>query len=148
MNGNLLIIDDEEYLVDNIKFLLKGYAENIFVAYNGYSGLDILRKENIHCVICDISMPKMNGVQVIEKARQEGFETPFIFYTALGSSDLMREVAKFGAFDFLTKPDFDNLEEVVSRGLREGFNRDIRHSTSASTAEYDAILNEFLKKNQ
>src|SRR5687768_7213499 len=101
---NLLIIDDEELLLENLKILLKKNASNIFLANNATDGLKILNSENIHCVVCDISMPGMTGVELIKKIRTEGNDVPFIFYTAFGNHELMREAAKYGAFDFLTKP--------------------------------------------
>lgn len=139
--GNLLIIDDEEHLAQNISFLLKGYAEKIFTASNGLEALPILKQEKIHCVICDIAMPKMNGVQLIKKVREEGSQVPFIFYTAYLQSDLMMEAARYGAFDFLSKPDFDGLEEVVSRGLKEGFQRKTDSDMKQEMlSEYEKIL--------
>lgn len=144
---NLLIIDDEELLLANLKILLKKHASKVFVANNAKDGLKILNSEKIHCVVCDISMPEMTGVELIKQIRTEGNEVPFIFYTAFGNHELMREAAKYGAYDFLTKPIFEDLQSVVSRGLTEGFQRangqDLKHSES----EYQNILEEFLREN-
>jgi FixJ family two-component response regulator len=84
--------------------------------------LDILKKEKIHCVVCDISMPGMNGLEVIKAAREIGYDKPFAFYTAHGNEKLMREVVKYNAFDFLDKPNLDGLQEVVTKGLQKGLN--------------------------
>jgi two-component system nitrogen regulation response regulator NtrX len=139
--GNLLIIDDEELLAQNISFLLKSHAEKIFTANNGLEALPILQQEKIHCVICDIAMPKMNGVELIKNVRAGGSQIPFIFYTAYLQSELMMEAAKYGAFDFLSKPDFDGLEEVVSRGLKEGFTRKTDSDVKQEMlSEYEKIL--------
>ncbi|MFP5387310.1 MAG: response regulator [Bacteriovoracia bacterium] len=139
--GNLLIIDDEELLLKNIKYLLQGYADKTFLASNGLEGLKVLEKEDIHCVICDISMPQMNGVELIRVIREKGSEVPFIFYTAYGHSELMIEAAKYGAFDFLKKPDFEGLEEVVSRGIKEGFKRkNFADMKEEMMTEYEKIL--------
>lgn len=64
---------------------------------------------------------------------------PSFFYTAYGSHELMMEVAKYGAFDFLRKPDFQGLEEVVARGLEEGFKR----KNPTHGAETDALMSEY-----
>lgn len=139
--GNLLIIDDEELLLKNINYLLRGYADKTFTASNGLEGLKVLEEEEIHCVICDIAMPEMNGVELIQKIRENGSEVPFIFYTAYGHSELMIEAAKHGAFDFLKKPDFDGLEEVVSRGIKEGFHRkNFADMKEEMMSEYEKIL--------
>lgn len=142
---NLLIIDDEQDLLLNLKALLKKHASRIHIASSGAEGLEILQKENIHCVICDISMPGMSGLEVIKRIRTTGNEVPFIFYTAFKNNELMMEAVKYGAFDFLTKPIFEDLESVVSRGLTEGFKR-ARGETQTSLSDYQKILDDFLQK--
>ena len=116
----LLIIDDETVLLKNVAEMLTGVADNIVTCDNPFKAVEILKKGNVHCVICDIFMPGMNGVEVIKKAREMKNEVPFIFYTAHGNKDLMLEVAKYGAFDFIDKPNMDGLEHAVVQGLKVG----------------------------
>lgn len=138
--GNLLIIDDEELLVRSIKFLMNEHAEKIFTAFNGAEGFKVLSEEKIHCVICDIAMPVMTGVELLRKVRAQGSDVPFIFYTAYDHNELMMQAAQLGAYDFLKKPDFDCLQEVVSRGLREGFQRPLTNSSDKLMSDYEKIL--------
>lgn len=138
--GNLLLIDDEEMILESSKMLLQDIADNIFTAISGKKGLEIIEKENIHCVVCDINMPEMNGVEVIQRVREMNNNVPFIFYTGHGSEQLMREVIKFGAFDFLDKPALDGLEETISRGLREGIGESKPDDPMAFISEYQKIL--------
>lgn len=138
--GNLLIVDDEMNIVENLKYILKEHAENIFCAHNGFEALEIIAKENIHCVVCDIRMPKMNGVQLIERVRKTNNDVPFIFYSGHGNLDLMKEVAQYGAFDFLDKPNLDGLTSVISLGLKEGFNR-----ANGLKENWEAVESEFAK---
>jgi len=58
--ANLLIVDDEVMILSNLEYILKNYAAKIFTATNGLEGLEIIAREEIHCVISDIKMPKMN----------------------------------------------------------------------------------------
>lgn len=118
--GNLLLVDDETILLRHMRSSLEDLADVIFVAENGIEALSILEKENIHCIVCDINMPKMNGIEVIKRLHEKNVDIPFIFYTGHGSNDLMDEAARFGAFDFLNKPNLTGLEEVVERGLKAG----------------------------
>lgn len=143
---NLLIVDDEQLLVENMTFILKPYASKIFTGNNGKEGLEILEREEIHCVVCDITMPIMNGVEFIKEARKRNLEVPFIFYSAYGSHELMLEVSKYGAFDFLSKPDFKDVEAIVSRGLTEGFKR--RNQKSADVTDYISDYQMLLEKIQ
>lgn len=121
--GNLLIVDDEKILLKRLRFNLEDYADTVYTAENGVEALAVLKEMEIHCIVCDINMPKMNGVEVIKTIRAEENEVPFIFYTGHGSSELMMEAAKYGAFDFLNKPELEGLEDVVQRGLSEGYAR-------------------------
>lgn len=142
MKKNLLIVDDEKLLVKNMSLILQPHASKIFHAYNGKEGLEILQNELVHCVICDITMPVMNGVEFIRSARQLEINVPFIFYSAYGSHEFMLEVAQYGAFDFLRKPDFIDLERVVVNGLEEGFDRLNKKQDSPETfmSEYQQLL--------
>ncbi len=146
--GNLLIVDDEPFIIKGLRSNLEDYADEIFTANNGVEALEILGKELIHCVICDINMPKMNGVEVIKKIRANGNEVPFIFYTAHGNNDLMIEAAKYGAYDFLNKPNLDGLEDVISRGLKCGFDRQnkLEKSEDAYLSEYQSLLDDIEEK--
>jgi two-component system response regulator YesN len=118
--GNLLIVDDEPFILKTLKYSLSDYADNVFTANNGKEALEIIATSNIHCVVCDINMPVMTGIQVIRKLREEKNDVPLIFYTGHGNNELMKEAVRFGVFDFLNKPDLDGIEEVVVKGLKAG----------------------------
>lgn len=122
--GNLLIVDDEDMILDRVEILLEDIADNIYTAVNGKIALEVLNTESIDCILCDINMPVMNGIELIKEVRAKNIETPFIFYTGHGSREHMMEVVKYGAFDFLNKPALDNLEDVVARGLAAGVGAD------------------------
>ncbi len=139
MKGNLLIVDDEPLLLKSLKMSLEDAADAIYTATNGIEGLAVLEKENVQCVICDINMPKMNGVEMIKEIRHRNSNVPFIFYTGHGNRELMMEVSKYGAFDFLDKPNLEGLEEVVVRGLALG------QTKETPVLDHEAFLSEFAK---
>lgn len=124
MKGTLLIIDDEPLLLKNLRRNLADLADEIITAEGGVQALKIIESQEIHCIICDINMPEMNGVDVIKALREKNYNMPFIFYTGHGHHELMKEAAKYGAFDFLDKPNLDGLEEVVTMGLKRGTSKD------------------------
>lgn len=148
MKGTLLIVDDEPMLLQRLKFNLEEYADNILLAENGMSAIQIIESNTIHCIICDINMPQMSGVEVLKRIREAGIQTPFIFYTGHGNKELMIEAAKYGAFDFLDKPSLDGLEEVVERGLKLGTSTPEPQIDSASSfrSEYSRLLAELEKE--
>lgn len=118
--GNLLLVEDEVALINLLADILSPVADNVFKAHNGLEALDVLENNTIHGIVCDINMPKMNGIELIAKMREIGLQHPIIFYTAHGNDALMREALSYGAFDFLAKPNFDNLEDTVRLALEEG----------------------------
>jgi len=141
--GNLLLVDDETLLLERLELWLGDLADKVYTAENGLQALDVLEKNQIHCVVCDINMPKMNGVEVIKKVRELNNPVPIIFYTGHGNDELMLEVSKYGAFDFLNKPDMDGLEEVVTLGLKAGMKGpdDQNGSEEDNLSEYQKLLN-------
>ncbi len=139
--GNLLIVDDEEKLLKRLKFNLEDLSDKTFTADNGLEALEIIKKNEIHCIVCDINMPKMNGVEVIKSIRAQGNKVPFIFYTAHGNEELMLEAVKYGAFDFLNKPSIEGLEAVVANALKEGLNgADAKISLEAHVSNFKKLL--------
>lgn len=138
--GNLLLVDDEPLILQNLKFTLSGLAENIFTAENGEEALRVFNTQTINCVVCDVNMPKMNGVDLLKKVRDMKLEVPFIFFTGHGSKDLMMQAATLGAFDFLDKPYFDGIEEVVARGLSVGTDGEAAVPANDFISEYQKIL--------
>jgi len=138
--GTLLIVDDEPIILKMLKFNLDELADTILIANNGLEALEVLKENEVHCIICDINMPKMNGVEVIKSLRKDDNNVPFIFYTAHGNQDLMMEAVKYGAFDFLNKPGLEGLEDVVTRGLTEGLGR-----LNEGEVDEDVFLSDYQK---
>lgn len=87
--GNLLIVDDETMLLKNLILNLEDHADEIYTAENGQQALKHFEDKTIHCVVCDINMPVMNGVEFIKKLREQNNNVPFIFFTGHGSQELM-----------------------------------------------------------
>jgi DNA-binding NtrC family response regulator len=140
--GNLLVVDDEEMIRERIELLLEDIADRIILAENGQEALKYLTTEKIHCILCDINMPVMNGIELIKKVRELEMDLPFIFYTGHGSRDLMNEAIKYGAFDFLNKPALENLEDVVQRGLNAGLGQTTDVDEDAILSDYQKLLGE------
>jgi len=140
--GNLLIVDDEPFILKTLKFSLGDLADNIFTAENGKEALVVIEQNKVHCIVCDINMPIMNGVDVIKKLREMNNDVPFIFYTGHGNNQLMLEAVKYGAFDFLNKPELDGIEEVVTNGLLAGTKKpsDQKQGAQDFISEYQKLL--------
>ena len=105
---NILICDDEKDIVAALKIYLSGENYRIFEAYDGLQALDIVRREDIHLILMDIMMPKMDGITATAALRRE-CNVPIILLTAKGESTDKVLGLNVGADDYVTKP-FDPVE--------------------------------------
>ncbi len=142
-NAVLLIVDDEKPIVEAIKLLLEERFPNILTANNGAEALKLIEGHKVDCILSDIKMPVMDGISFIKSVRQSGNKVPFIFFTAYGSENFMLEALKYGAFDFIEKPSFDNLEEVVSRGVAAGLQ--MKHPETSDDGQFISNYQKMLK---
>ncbi|MBT4792162.1 MAG: response regulator [Halobacteriovoraceae bacterium] len=117
-NKKILVVDDESDLRQISVEILTDITDNIFEAEDGLDALKVYEKNKpFDCIICDINMPKMNGIEFIKAIREKNDETPFIFFTAFGNRKLMLEAVTYGAFDFIDKPKYTNLIDVAKSAL-------------------------------
>jgi DNA-binding NtrC family response regulator len=107
MKHKLLVIDDEEGIRKTIRLQLEGTAFEILEAEDGEKGIQVLTNENIleiDVIICDVRMPKINGVDAIAYFRQEYPSIPVIVLTGYPDVKLATEFLKGGVVDYLVKP--------------------------------------------
>lgn len=109
----VLIIDDEPALRQILSNTASKAGHSVSVAANGSEALQRLNKGDIDVAICDIRMPDMNGIEVVEKARASGVDTIFLMMTAFASVDTAIDAMRAGAYDYMLKP--LRNEDVVNR---------------------------------
>ena len=102
----VLLIEDEESIRRVMSRILKeeNHQYEITEAVDGKQGLDLLSKGQFDLVLCDIKMPKMDGIEVLKKANDEMLNIPFIMLTGHGNIETAVEAMKLGAYDFISKP--------------------------------------------
>ena len=102
----VLLIEDEESIRRVMSRILKEENDQyqITEAVDGKQGLDLLFKIQFDLVLCDIKMPKMDGIEVLKKANDEMLNIPFIMLTGHGNIETAVEAMKLGAYDFISKP--------------------------------------------
>jgi len=117
--SNLLIVDDEKAIRDALRDILEDEGYQVDEAKDGEEALQILEgKKNYDCVLCDVRMPKMDGLELLEKAMALGKDTQFIMISAHGTIDTAVEATKKGAYDFIQKPpDLNRLLLSVRNAL-------------------------------
>lgn len=101
---NILIIDDEVNMVEMLSFSLEKEGYRVEVAGNGQEGLSLAENGTFSCVLCDVKMPVMDGLQFLEAARARGIKATIIMMSAFATIDTAVKAMKIGAHDFITKP--------------------------------------------
>ncbi|MGL5085286.1 MAG: response regulator transcription factor [Clostridium sp.] len=109
--SNVLVVDDDKEIVDAIEIYLKNEGVNIFKAYDGLQALDILLSQEIHLILMDIMMPKMDGLNATIKIRKEK-NIPIILISAKSEDSDKVIGLNLGADDYITKP-FNPLELIA-----------------------------------
>jgi|SRR6056297_1212139 len=118
--AKILVIEDESAIR---RVLVKILAEendsyNVLEAEDGLAGMDAIKKEDFDLVLCDIKMPKMDGVEVLEAAKKIKPEIPFIMISGHGDLDTAVNTMRLGAYDYISKPpDLNRLLTTVRNAL-------------------------------
>ncbi|TDN36518.1 sigma-54-dependent Fis family transcriptional regulator [Hymenobacter sp. UV11] len=114
----ILIIDDEKAIRNTLKEILEFEDYQVDQAEDGPAGLDLLIQQKYDVVLCDIKMPKMDGLEVLERARTLAPDATFIMVSAHGNIETAVDATKKGAFDFIAKPlDLNRLLVTVRNAL-------------------------------
>ena len=109
---NILVADDDREIVESISIFLKGEGYSVFKAYDGLEALDILFENEVHLMILDIMMPRLDGIKTLMKLR-ESRNIPVILLSAKSEdADKILGLAA-GADDYVTKP--FNPSELMAR---------------------------------
>ena len=118
--AKILIIEDEEPIRRVLKRILEDENKAFVIdeAEDGKAGIDALVAGEYDLVLCDIKMPKKDGLEVLQEAKSQGILTPFIVLTGHGNIQTAVEAMKMGAYDFIPKPpDLNRLLISVRNAL-------------------------------
>lgn len=116
--SKILVIEDDNKIRAILKEILEEKNHEVEDAADGQEGLKKLEQGSFDLCLCDIKMPKMDGMEVLEKAKEAELGTNFIMISAHGTIDVAVEAVKKGAFDFLQKPfDLGRLEITLRNAL-------------------------------
>ncbi len=156
MKKKILIVDDDPDIVLMLTDRLEGEGHETISAADGKQALDLIDQESPHVVLLDLEMPRLTGLEVLEKMRkqkttigpgidqssEDGLEIPVIVMTAHATIENAVEAMKMGAYDFLTKPiDFDHLEIVVKKALeRTALKQQVTSLRTEVESRYNTIV--------
>lgn len=118
--AKILVIDDEKSIRDALRDILEYEGYQVDEAKDGQEGLDMVLSAPYDVALCDIKMPKLEGLDVLLKAKEEGSVTQFVMVPAFGNVENAVEATKRGAFDFITKPpDLNRLLVTVRNAIEK-----------------------------
>jgi len=116
--GTILLADDDENLRRVLEFQLQEAGYRVIAAADGDEALSVFNTNEVDCVITDLRMPKVSGLELLEKIKASGSEIPVIVATAFGEVETAVGAMKLGAFDYVNKPfNRDEILLTVERAL-------------------------------
>ena len=120
--SKILIIEDEEPIRRVLVRILSDEDSSFEIqeASDGKKGIDLIKKESFDLVLCDIKMPKIDGIELLQRTRKINTSLPFIMLTGHGNIETAVESMKLGAYDFISKPpDLNRLINSVRNALEK-----------------------------
>ncbi len=121
-NKKILIVDDEQDLVEVVKFRLKANGYDVIVAYNGKDGLEKARTQNPALIILDLMLPEIDGYKICRmlKFDKKYKHIPIIIFTARAQEDDKKMGEQTGADAYVTKPfEPDKLISIINEMLEK-----------------------------
>ncbi|MGY3691651.1 two-component system response regulator FixJ [Bradyrhizobium sp. USDA 3240] len=112
----ILVIDDDPAMRDSLAFLLDVNGFAVTTYETATSSIDHLKSSTVDCIVCDIRMPGMSGLELVRKLKADAAACPVILMTGHGDVALAVEAMKAGAVDFIEKPFED---DALLRAIRE-----------------------------
>lgn len=114
----ILIIDDEKSIRKTLREILEYEKYQVDEATEGLEGMTMLQKEKYDVVLCDIKMPKMDGIELLDKITQSSADIPVVMISGHGTIETAVEAVKKGAFDFIAKPlDLNRLLVTIRNAM-------------------------------
>jgi two-component system OmpR family response regulator len=112
-HGELLVVDDEQFLRDAVAASLRFLGFDVMTADNGMTALRLARDRPFDLVILDVMLPDIDGFEIVRRLRRDGSCVPVIFLTARDAQDDKVNGLTIGGDDYITKP--FGLEELAAR---------------------------------
>ena len=144
MTQKILLVDDEEGIRKVLDISLSDSGFKVFTAESGKEALDIFRKMRPPIVLTDIKMPGMDGIELLQKIKEESPDTEVIMITGHGDMKLAIRSLKYDATDFITKPINDDALEIALKRANEKIT--LRAKLKEYTENLELLVEEKTKK--
>jgi len=116
----ILIVDDELDMLSGCANIMSALGNKPIPVSDGKTAIELLKEDDFDLVFCDLLMPEIDGMQIIEAVQKYAPQTPVIIFSAYGTIDRAVTAMKAGAYDFIEKPlDTERLKIILEKGLRQ-----------------------------
>lgn len=116
----ILVIDDEKSILDLLDMVFKKEGYQVETSLSATKGLGLIDKQDFDLILCDIKLPQMNGMEILERVKAKRPDIPVIMITAYGTTKQAVEALKAGALDYVVKPfDMEELKIIIAQGLEK-----------------------------
>ncbi len=116
--ASILVIDDEKSIRSTLQEILEYENHKVKLATDGHEGLELIENNDFDVILCDIKMPGMDGIEVLEKLSEISPDVPVIMISGHGNIDTAVEAIKKGAYDFIEKPlDLNRLLVTIRNAM-------------------------------
>ncbi len=147
MSDQILVIDDDENIRELVSFALEYNGFNVDTAANGEEAIELVEQNKYDCIISDIEMPKISGLELLKQLRELKKVTPVIMLTGVRNVAIAVEVMKLGAQDYLVKPiDRDSLLLSVNKSIEYKKLLDQNARLKEENLKYQHTLEEMVTK--
>ena len=142
----ILYVEDDEHIRNELTSLLSKFFKNIYTAVNGQDGLNVYneKKDEINIIISDINMPKLNGIEMVKKIREDNSDVSVIFTTAYSDNDFLFESIKLKIYDYIIKPiDVRSLLTSISELSEILYNKELLTEQNKELEKYKEAIDQY-----
>lgn len=111
---SILFVDDDIIIDNSIGHVLKHYFKEVYIATNGLDGIEIYKSKSPSIVVTDISMPRMNGLEMAKELKKIDQDLKIIFCTGHNEQSLIEQMSEFGGHYLIKPADSIKLLETIS----------------------------------
>ena len=116
----LLYIEDDLEILENVSFLLSRYVQEVFTAVDGKEALDIYNEKKPDIIVTDINLPKINGLDLAAKIREENKHIPIVIITAYNEEEQLQKAREIQVSTYLQKPfTLQQLKDAITKAIEE-----------------------------
>ncbi len=116
----ILVVDDEPRMCESLHTLLTNSGYQVKTIQDGEEAVRLINENNFDLIVADIKMPKVDGVEILKKAKSKDKDNLVILMTGYGSLDSAIQAIEEGAYDYFLKPiEYEVLERAIKRGLEK-----------------------------